>query len=186
MEKKYSNIKVAAYVGGEWHEFNYANSSVRDALEQYGYAGDVNQFAGCWDYFMHPIDLTLPDGQVMRMMFSLAWMDWYYEKMRVSFEEYVQALMGIRGQRDAAPYLYHVIKSTKRHEWHDAYVNEKDAEWRFNWFGEEILRCHGYTLADEGTSANGKAQLWHKDGQDDVNVELVKLENNIYRNRKAV
>ena len=176
MKKKYSNIKVAAYVGGEWHEFNYANASVGDALEQYFYCGDVVQFVGCWDYFVHPIDLTLSDGQVLKMMFNLAWMDWYYEKWRVSFDEFVKALTGMREVRDAAPYLWHVIKSTRHYEVHDAYVSEQDAEYRFEWYGKEILQRHGYTLVDEGTTSSGKAQLWHKDGQGDVNVELLKME----------
>lgn len=186
METKYSNIKVAAYVGGEWHEFNYANASVRDALEQYCYCGDVHQFVKCWDFGLHPIDLILPDGRVLKMMFSVAWMDWYYEKMRFSFDEYVKGITGLREVRDAAPYLYHVFKRTKKHECHDAYVSEKDAEYRFGLFGEEFLLPHGYRLVDEGTHENGKGQLWHKDGMDDVNVELVRLENNIYRNRMAV
>ena len=186
MEKKYSSVKIAAYVGGRWHEFNYANSSVRDALEQYGWGGDVQRFVNCWDYWSHPIDVTLPGGSVVRLMHNICMADYFYNKWRMGFDEYLKWMTDARAWRDAAPYLWHVIKQTRAYEVHDAYVSQQDAEWRFKWYGEEVLLRHGYTLADESTSTDGKGQLWHKDGQDDVNVELVRMENNIYRDRKAV
>lgn len=104
-EQRYSNLKLTAYFMGEQHEFNYENVTVSEVMWKFQTVDGPNKWVRPGEseksiaYCEFPIDLTDPDGRVLKLMHNVVLVK-YMLLEGEPIADYVQEMKKMRKEYD--------------------------------------------------------------------------------------